>query len=205
MYNMSHYLRFSIYRNDLVIIDISNDEFFIINDIESEDINKLTLIEEELLDAGLIQSLTPLRESSENFYDERWLPRKALLHKINPLLLLKTYCVFLNCKKNLDSNGYYGLTYNLKNVKKNKRWNTIRPDSIINCLNFIMPFIHCENPCLIYSYVLVTMLRKSIGKGTLVVGVRTRPFISHAWVELDGKIISENINLRDKLSVIMEV
>lgn len=205
MFNMTHYLSFSIYKNDLVVIDINNDEFFIMNDINHENINRLTDIEEELLAAGLIQSLTPISDNNENFYDERWLPRKAELHRINPFLLLKAYSIFLKCKKNLDRNGYYGIIYNLNNIKKNDRWDKYSPEAIINCLNFIMPFIHCENPCLIYSYVLVTMLRKATGKGTLVVGVRTRPFISHAWVEFDGEIISDNVYLRDKLSVIMEI
>ncbi|HDY8718078.1 TPA: hypothetical protein RRH75_005458, partial [Klebsiella pneumoniae] len=77
MFNMTHYLRFSIYKNDLVVIDINNDEFFIMNDINHENINRLTDIEEELLAAGLIQSLTPISDNNENFYDERWLPRKA--------------------------------------------------------------------------------------------------------------------------------
>lgn len=36
MFNMTHYLRFSIYKNDLVIIDINNDEFFIMNDVNHE-------------------------------------------------------------------------------------------------------------------------------------------------------------------------
>ncbi|HBQ5629562.1 TPA: lasso peptide biosynthesis B2 protein [Klebsiella pneumoniae] len=205
MFNMNHYLRFSIYKNDLVIIDINNDEFFIMNDVNHENIRLLTDVEEELLAAELIQSLTPIDGNNENFYDERWLPRKASLRKINPILLLKAYSVFVKCKKNLDSNGYYGVIYNLQNIKKNYRWYKYSPEDIINCLNFIMPFKHCENPCLIYSYALVTMLRKATGKGTLVVGVRTRPFISHAWVELDGEIISDNVYLRDKLSVIMEV
>ncbi|EOE4546568.1 hypothetical protein ACKC48_005674 [Klebsiella pneumoniae] len=94
MFNMTHYLRFSIYKNDLVVIDINNDEFFIMNDINHENINRLTDIEEELLAAGLIQSLTPISDNNENFYDERWLPRKAELHRINPFLLLKAYSIF---------------------------------------------------------------------------------------------------------------
>lgn len=53
MFNMTHYLRFSIYKNDLVIIDINNDEFFIMNDVNHENISLLTDVEEELLAAGL--------------------------------------------------------------------------------------------------------------------------------------------------------
>lgn len=60
MFNMNHYLRFSIYKNDLVIIDINNDEFFIMNDVNHKNIRLLTDVEEELLAAGLIQSLTPI-------------------------------------------------------------------------------------------------------------------------------------------------
>ncbi|VEC05031.1 Uncharacterised protein (plasmid) [Klebsiella pneumoniae] len=77
MFNMTHYLRFSIYKNDLVVIDINNDEFFIMNDINHENINRLTDIEEELLAAGLIQSLTPISDNNENFYDERWFTKKS--------------------------------------------------------------------------------------------------------------------------------
>ncbi|MFY1779738.1 lasso peptide biosynthesis B2 protein [Escherichia coli] len=39
---------------------------------------------------------------------------------------------------------------------------------------------------------------------TLVIGVRTRPFYSHAWVEVNNTVISDDPDLRKKTSVILE-
>ncbi|MBN3789099.1 lasso peptide biosynthesis B2 protein [Burkholderia sp. Ac-20353] len=61
------------------------------------------------------------------------------------------------------------------------------------------------NRCLTYSLALALLLRRKIPNVTLVVGVRTRPFFSHAWVEVDGTVVNDAADLRKNLAVILEV
>ncbi|WP_146002106.1 lasso peptide biosynthesis B2 protein [Cupriavidus pauculus] len=60
------------------------------------------------------------------------------------------------------------------------------------------------NKCLTYSYALVRLARRLGIPAKLVVGVRTRPFFSHAWVELHGEVVSDTPTLRQSLAVILE-
>lgn len=82
-------------------------------------------------------------------------------------------------------------------------------DSVLNKLNniigSIMRLYDLPNPCLIYSFIMTYMLIEQGYDARIIIGVRTAPFFSHAWVEINGIVYGDDANLRNKLSVIMEI
>lgn len=78
-------------------------------------------------------------------------------------------------------------------------------DRFIDLVNQAFIFDVSGNKCLTYSTVLCEFLRNYRYNAKLIVGVRTRPFMRHAWVEVENKIVNDDPHLRDKLSIILEV
>ncbi|HGB5419106.1 TPA: lasso peptide biosynthesis B2 protein [Salmonella enterica subsp. enterica serovar Muenchen] len=76
---------------------------------------------------------------------------------------------------------------------------TVSTVSSLFCINMF------KSDCLTYSFTLKNALYSRGVDARLVIGVRTQPFYSHAWVEIEGNIINDDPDLRDKLSVIAEI
>jgi hypothetical protein len=56
--------------------------------------------------------------------------------------------------------------------------------------------------CLQRSVCLVRMLRDCGVPARLVVGYRALPFFSHAWVEVDGRVVNDSPVYRERLQVL---
>ena len=56
--------------------------------------------------------------------------------------------------------------------------------------------------CLQRSVSLVRLLRKQGVVARLVIGYRTAPFFSHAWVEVDGRIVNDSPTYQERLQVL---
>lgn len=56
--------------------------------------------------------------------------------------------------------------------------------------------------CLQRSVCTVRILRRQAVPATLVIGVRTSPFASHAWVEIGGRILNESVKYQQRLTVL---
>lgn len=80
-----------------------------------------------------------------------------------------------------------------------------RLDGLMAGLNFGFGFDSSGRKCLAYSYTLARMARCIGIPARLVIGVITKPFFSHAWVEYQHKVINDDPLLRQKLSVIVEI
>ncbi|MHA7685485.1 lasso peptide biosynthesis B2 protein [Cupriavidus sp. PET2-C1] len=78
-------------------------------------------------------------------------------------------------------------------------------NSLMRSLNEAFIWDFSGNKCLTYSYALVRLARGRGIPAKLMIGVRTRPFFSHAWVELHKQVVSDTPTLKQSLAVIMEV
>lgn len=56
--------------------------------------------------------------------------------------------------------------------------------------------------CLQRSAVATKLLRKCGINGRLVIGYRAAPFFSHAWVEVDGRVVNDSPAYKDRLHVL---
>lgn len=56
--------------------------------------------------------------------------------------------------------------------------------------------------CLQRSAATAVLLRRHGWKAEMVIGVQMLPFQSHAWVEIDGRIVNDKPYLRDRFEVL---
>lgn len=56
--------------------------------------------------------------------------------------------------------------------------------------------------CLQGSVVTTRLLRKSGIDGRLVIGYRPSPFVSHAWVEVDGRVVNDSPAYKERMHVL---
>jgi hypothetical protein len=56
--------------------------------------------------------------------------------------------------------------------------------------------------CLQRSVVATRLLKKSGFKSCLVIGYRPAPFFSHAWVEVDGRVVNDSPVYKERLHVL---
>ncbi|EFQ8846585.1 lasso peptide biosynthesis B2 protein, partial [Salmonella enterica] len=59
--------------------------------------------------------------------------------------------------------------------------------------------------CLEWSFALFYHIIQYGYQPVLKIGVQNRPFYSHAWIELDGKIIGDINNLSERMVVIYQI
>ena len=107
----------------------------------------------------------------------------------------------------LKFKGYAGIVRTLKNTPRGSL-TPLAPKNLQRLMAhlnraFIVDF--SSNKCLAYSLALCLMARRAGHDARLIVGVRTRPFASHAWVEHDREVLNDDPDLRRKLAVILEL
>jgi hypothetical protein len=59
--------------------------------------------------------------------------------------------------------------------------------------------------CLQRSVVAALLLRRHGIHGRLVIGYRPAPFFSHAWVEVDGRVVNDSPAYKERLQVLCTV
>lgn len=87
-----------------------------------------------------------------------------------------------------------------KEPTKKKKW--ISESSIVNGYQLAckMHFLNVE--CLERSFALYQLLSQNNYDNRLCIGIRQKPFLSHAWVETNIKALDESNN-RDKFQVLL--
>jgi hypothetical protein len=102
--------------------------------------------------------------------------------------------------------GFYSLIKFIKNKKtslvKNKidRYNIESLSSALDKACFYFPI---KTKCLEWAATLAIMCINRKLMCNLEIGVQNMPFAAHAWVKLDGEVISDSQNLPDSLAIIL--
>jgi hypothetical protein len=206
-------LKICTYNSDVIVLDILSDEFSIIENClpDSEKKTENQTIFDILSENFNVKEIHKLNIiPSDGYFEIRWMMPFYKRKKINIVKKIFFYLKARKIIKNVERHGFIGVEKSLYSLRKKRKLNPVMPDTmttdIINTLiSHSMRFFQCENPCLIYSYMMVQMLIKCGFDAKIVVGVRTKPFYSHAWVEIAGGVIGDDSELRKKLSVIMEI
>ena len=74
--------------------------------------------------------------------------------------------------------------------------------SILRTVAAVSSFYWKPVRCLHRSVVTVRLLRRYGIAGQVVIGCRAVPFASHAWVEVDGRVINDSSGYQQKLRVL---
>lgn len=75
--------------------------------------------------------------------------------------------------------------------------------TLANTINKACLFYPTRIKCLEWAMAFVLLALARGWKCNLEIGVQNYPFIAHAWVECDGKIIMDNQELRNEMAVIL--
>ncbi|EDS5484011.1 lasso peptide biosynthesis B2 protein [Salmonella enterica subsp. enterica] len=207
----------ALYNKDLIVLDKGKDDFYVFNDVADQLNENSNPVGEAV--SSFLNSLYPESQINQVSFDTtsdyveiRWLrPNIENKNKFMHVPYLPfIYLLLYSVKSTVDNHGFTGAEILLNQARKNKRLNNrllrlIPEKTFIQSLNSCFVMFEIKNPCLIYSLMLAIYFSSRNKNSTLIVGVRTQPFFSHAWLEIDGEIFLEDTSLRNKLSVIMEI
>ncbi|APV37700.1 lasso peptide biosynthesis B2 protein [Acinetobacter soli] len=217
MYKFNNNIKVAMCEKDLVILDTINDTYSIINDIEINSLNKFLkgiynselqlLLDENLLFKSNSGYDQVVQQKLIGFFEQRWITptvsSNAKIYKIKFEILIEILKINSKLQKlDFESIGraLSSVTTN-KSICKNKE---LLMKIIISNLNNLFILDISDNKCLAYSFILSKILKTYGINAKLLIGVRTRPFFSHAWVEVDDKVISDVQLEKDNLAIILE-
>lgn len=214
-YSLRKDLKAAACNEDVVILDLSTDRFHILNDISADRLTAALFNEDapllsSLEKTGLVEKASkptalPSHET-HGFFEQRWM---------TPIVdgqpswsdRMRAIAEVIRTNSTLKKATIHSLTTELQNFPKidgHQNNGRIKLARLMSALNIAFGFDRTKNQCLAYSYSLVRLARNLDIPASLVIGVKTRPFLSHAWVEFQGEVINDDPLLRKKLSVIME-
>ena len=87
--------------------------------------------------------------------------------------------------------GFAGLHRYVGHVRPKDRPGAASPRSVVWAVDEACVWYFKRTFCLQRSFVATWMLRRHGFAATLVIGYRAMPFESHAWVELDGRVVND--------------
>ncbi|HLJ44374.1 MAG TPA: lasso peptide biosynthesis B2 protein [Bryobacteraceae bacterium] len=77
--------------------------------------------------------------------------------------------------------------------------------AVCDAVTLAMCFYYKRVLCLQRSTVAARILRRKGIDARLVIGVRPAPFLSHAWVEVDGRTVNDSPVYRERLQILSVV
>lgn len=77
-----------------------------------------------------------------------------------------------------------------------------RESLVCDAVSLASCFYYKPVRCLQRSVVATRLLKKSGIKSSLVIGYRPAPFLSHAWVEVDGRVVNDSPVYKERLHVL---
>jgi hypothetical protein len=128
------------------------------------------------------------------------------LNKVVPNHLIREAYIYLALvHMNLKLFGFYHIIKWVKK-KKNVKYINVSPDqfeTLITALNKACFYFPIKTKCLEWATALALLGLKRKWKCNLEIGVQTMPFIAHAWVNVDNKVLADDNTLPQSLSVIL--
>lgn len=214
MWTLKHYFRITYSYPDLVLLDLPGDRYSIIPDVDLTGLNSALAgtenseVVDYLASIGAISRGTPTLQlepnSSRGMFEERFMTPLAAGQAPSPRTRFASYM-------ELVRSSLWIRKHNLGNVLEALAGSATKPkgpkisiDALKRALSDAFILDLSGNRCLTYSYALTRLARQHSIAARLVIGVRTRPFYSHAWVEVDGTVVNDDPGLRNKLAIIAE-
>jgi hypothetical protein len=85
---------------------------------------------------------------------------------------------------------------------RNRPTNSRTTDRVCVAADIASCFYYKQVRCMHRSFVTVRLLRKCGVNADLVIGSRPVPFLCHAWVEVDGRIVNDKQGYKRRLCVL---
>lgn len=220
---ISPHTRLAYYESDLIVLDIANNRFHFIKDVPYELVTALygsgpgraqSSLYVALRGLGAIvpaagpRSDPPPMLKPQDYLEQRWMLPLAVRTSISARNTADALGALWRAALRVKYGGFRSIV----SIGPAQTTDRIRAadvdakiDAAIAGLNRVFALDFSGNNCLTYSLALVLLLRRRLPAIKLVIGVKTRPFLSHAWVEYEGRVINDDPDLRCKLAAILEI
>ncbi|RQS61217.1 lasso peptide biosynthesis B2 protein [Burkholderia sp. Bp8963] len=222
-YALSQHARLAYYEDDLIILTIYDNRFHLIKDISRDAVDALfepmagqrgSGLRDALRIMGVLEEscdradTPPAGLRPQSYVEQRWMMPLTRHAPATFLGIAASLAALYRATLMIKLGGFRRIVSMRKGAARMAP-GPIDVDGIVQAsmanLNRVFACDVSGNRCLTYSLALTLLLRRKISNVVLVVGVRTRPFFSHAWVEVDGRVVSDAVDLRKNLAVILEV
>lgn len=231
-YHLCDHVYVAQYKNELILLDTKLDKYVICHEKISDLVlglivhgktlssfchnENLEVINEikKLIDNGILETknipysfYTDCKPTSTGVSNVDWkLPLRSQRTSLN-LSVLKAYKALIQINFYIKFKGFYS---SLQLIKKHRdyRSNYVIPKhkelmGLANILNNACLLYPTRTKCLEWSMTFVLLALKRNWKCNIEIGVQNYPFLSHAWVECDGKIVMDSEGLRDGLAIVL--
>ncbi|EDS2240939.1 lasso peptide biosynthesis B2 protein [Salmonella enterica] len=225
---MSYYFKPHVHHvhinNEVTILDEISDRYILLSEKQSRLLEKYMKTGEEnslgteLKRAGLIwnksgMSLSLSSASPEGIGLYSWSSNVIVPPLITTLFYLpESIFRIITVRKRLHLYGLHGCLQHCRNKlksiqKKDYDYNKQigNAEFFGQCIKCVSPFFPGKVKCLEFSLSLFDMLIARGIKAQLFIGIQRYDFLSHAWLEINNRVIADDENLKTKLTPIISV
>ena len=118
----------------------------------------------------------------------------------------RAFCALVQYELTHSCTGFGHIQRQLTRTNQSRRpSNPHRIPLVCEAVNLASCFYFKPVRCLQKSVVTVRLLRRYGVDAHLVVGYRLSPFFSHAWVEVEGRVVNDSPTYKDQLKVLWSV
>ncbi len=206
------------YYDTAVLLDIAQDKFHLVESVTAEELNemfngensnRINSVREVFDQANFLNESAysqPEIKSFKNidFFEQRGV-NKQYGSKINFFLVVLSIAIIVYsfiCIK------FFGFRF-VKNLPCTRKIQSqsrelVKSQTLSDHIKFAFVLLGEPGKCLVEAVSLYLLLRLWKCPAVFCVGVRARPLLSHAWVEVQGQVLNDDDNLRSKLAIILE-
>ncbi len=224
MFYFKRYIHHANINNEVTILDELSDRYILLSENQTKMLQDYMLcgevndLGEMMTEAGYLShspgvSLSPSYNPPEGVGLLQWSSNVEKAYnpsvlKYGPEALIRLRTI----RKRLRVNGLHGCLQNcrekLKNVHRveeptNKT--ILLAENLSQSINLAAPFLNGKIKCLEFSLTLFDMLISRGITPSLYIGFQRYDFLSHAWVEINGYVISDVQSLKNRLTTIISV
>lgn len=225
-YHLSNHIYVTQFRDELILLDLKRDKYTICFK-EASDL-LLNLLErkspsfspsekeyiQNFIAEGIVEGKEALypfsidkKVTSDGVENVDW---RLPIDKTSVPLSLKVIMAFLTLLKVnffIKFRGFYAAIQLIKRSKK-KREDYFIPSQkdlrhLANVVNKACLLYPTRTKCLEWAMTFVLLALKKNWKCNLEIGVQNYPFMAHAWVECDEKVVMDEDSLREGLGIIL--
>jgi hypothetical protein len=231
-YHLHDHIYIAQFREELILLDAKADKYtvcfkqfsdFFINLLEARNSSSFKLQRvspqdstyiQKLLDDDVIERKDPpypfridKKPQSEGVSNVDW--RLPLENKKIGLSfkVVKALATLIKVNFYIRYRGLYSMIQLIKKSRKSEA-NYIVPQeedlrALANIVNKACLMYPTRTKCLEWAMTFVLLALKQKWKCNLEIGVQNYPFMAHAWVECDGKVVMDSQDLREGLAIIL--
>ncbi len=226
-YHLADHVYITQFRDELILLDTKQDRYSIC--LESFSRSLMNLLEgksrgslnsspnisvKNLIDSNIIKEASipfpfgiDCKPHSDGVANVDWaLPLEDATVSFNGKVL-KAFMTLLRVNFCIKLKGFYAAVQLLKKARRKHETYHIPNDEdlselakIINKACLIYP---TRTKCLEWAMTFVLLALEQKWKCNLEIGVQNYPFLAHAWVECNGKVVMDSQDLRKGLSIIL--